>query len=254
MRLLSTKPGNDVPQLEEFIGEENFPPYIILSHTWEDGEVSLQDLRDPAQRTAKQGFQKIQRTCALAARNGFGFTWVDTCCIDKQASAELSEAINSMFRWYEKASVCYAFLSDLAPKDADADLSSALHKCRWFTRGWTLQELIAPVEVWFYDRDWNYRGTRSDLADTISAITNIPVPLLRHEASLSDFSVACRIHAYSLIGIFDVHMSLVYGERLKAFSRLQEAVLQTTGDHRRPQHPRLDRRQPRSTTVHRIPR
>ena len=241
MRLLNTR-GHS-PRLEEFVGEHSFPRYAILSHTWEDEEVSLQELSDPARCSNKKGFCKIQKIRALAAAHGFDYTWIDTCCIDKQASSELSEAINSMFRWYEVADVCYAWLSDLDPEDADADLLSALKRCRWFTRGWTLQELIAPPEVIFFDRDWNSRGTRWDLAATISSITRIPITLLRRDSHLSDFSVARRMSwasqrettriedmAYCLLGIFDVNMALIYGERMKAFSRLQETIIQATGD------------------------
>ncbi|KAK4210692.1 heterokaryon incompatibility protein-domain-containing protein, partial [Rhypophila decipiens] len=229
-----------------FIGDDNsnLPPFAILSHTWEDDEVSLQDLSDPTKKCINQrGFFKIKSTCNLAARHGFKYTWVDTCCIDKQASAELSEAINSMFYWYEKAAVCYVYLSDLTAAEDDANLESALRECRWFGRGWTLQELIAPANVRFYDRNWTYIGDKSTLSETISSITNIPVGLLRRERQLSDFSVACRMSwaakrkttrvedmAYCLLGIFEVNMPLIYGEREKAFSRLQQQVLQATGD------------------------
>ncbi|KAK3325114.1 hypothetical protein B0H66DRAFT_547408 [Apodospora peruviana] len=146
-----------------------------------------------------------------------------------------------MFRWYEKAAVCYVFLADLAPGD---DLGSALPKCRWFTRGWTLQELIAPQnEVLFYDGEWNYAGSRSQLAGLIASITGIPEALLQHQVPLSEFAVARRLSwasrrettrledmAYCLLGLFDVHMSLIYGERTRAFARLQEAIIQATGD------------------------
>ncbi|KAK4443173.1 vegetative incompatibility protein HET-E-1 [Podospora aff. communis PSN243] len=239
MRLLNTR---SVGELKEFIGDDSsIPPYAILSHTWEDEEeVTFETLGDPTARALKRGFLKIQRTCALAAQNGYDWAWVDTCCIDKKASAELSEAINSMFRWYQNAAVCYVFLADLEP---GTDLNTSLPKCRWFTRGWTLQELIAPRVVLFYDRDWNYRGTKDDLADIITRVTRIPIDILAHQKALCDVAVACRMSwvsrrsttrvedmTYCLLGIFDVHMSLIYGERHRAFSRLQEAIIQATGD------------------------
>ncbi|KAK5654019.1 hypothetical protein OQA88_7696 [Cercophora sp. LCS_1] len=236
MRLLHT---NDVPELTEFIGDD-IPPYAILSHTWEDEEVSLQQLIDPAVCAERKGYRKISKACALAAKEGYGFCWVDTCCIDKQASAELSETINSMYRWYEKAAACYAYLSDLAP---GVELDVGLSECRWFSRGWTLQELIAPPEVFFFDCEWNYRGKRSMLAKEISSITRIPESILRKEARPSDFCIAARMSwaskrettriedaAYSLMGIFDVNMPLIYGEREKAFRRLQDLIIQTAGD------------------------
>ncbi|KAK0657753.1 heterokaryon incompatibility protein-domain-containing protein [Cercophora newfieldiana] len=239
MRLLNTK---NVPQLQEFIGDDDsIPPYAILSHTWEDQEeVTFQALSGPLAGAQKKGFLKIQQTCALAAQNGYDWAWVDTCCIDKLASAELSEAINSMFRWYQNAAVCYVFLSDLEP---GANLDTSLPKCRWFTRGWTLQELIAPRVVLFYDRDWKYRGNKDELADLVARTTRIPKDILSHQTALSEVAVARRMSwasrrsttrvedmAYCLLGIFGVHMSLVYGERNRAFSRLQETIVQTTGD------------------------
>ncbi len=236
MRLLDVQNGM---QITEFMGT-HVPPYAILSHTWEDEEVTFQQMTDP-KSALRTGYAKIQQTCALAARDGFAFAWVDTCCIDKSSSAELSEAINSMFYWYQQAEVCYVYLADLAP---GADLQSALGACRWFTRGWTLQELIAPRNVLFYDSEWQLRGTKTELSGLISAITGIPDSLLRHGTALSDYAIARRMSwvahrqttrvediAYCLLGIFDVHMSPRYGERMKAFSRLQQAILrQPTAD------------------------
>ena len=249
MRLLKTK---NVPELVEVMGEEEHGRYAILSHTWEKGEeVSFQELSgDPAKYTNKTGYRKIQQACALAAQNGFDYAWVDTCCINKDASAELSEAINSMFRWYEEAAVCYVFLADLRPAnvdqsgpDSESNFASRLSACKWFTRGWTLQELLAPQEVLFYDQNWTFQGDKFSLCELIVSITGIPETLLRHEEQLSNFAVARKMswasrrkttrledEAYCLLGIFGVHMSLLYGEGTRAFSRLQEAVLQETGD------------------------
>lgn len=174
MRLLDSK----TLKLSEF-SEPNFPPYAILSHTWTDDEVSFQDIQGDACKT-KAGYEKIKRCCDLAAADGFEYAWVDTCCIDKTSSAELSEAINSMFRWYEQSEVCYVYLSDV-PSDvylSDAPSvegpyqpTSVFARSRWFTRGWTLQELIAPSNVIFYGRDWQEVGTKSSLLSTISKVT-----------------------------------------------------------------------------------
>lgn len=135
------------------------PDYAILSHTWEpDQEVPYQEMLaaggDPCHPARKKsGFKKIQETCQQAHDEGFLYVWIDTCCIDKSSSAELSEAINSMFQWYKNASVCYAYLSDLPPDCRDS-LEDHMPKCRWFTRGWCLQELIAPRDVQFFDACW----------------------------------------------------------------------------------------------------
>ncbi|KAK4149868.1 vegetative incompatibility protein HET-E-1 [Chaetomidium leptoderma] len=234
MRLLETS-SSDVPRVREFIGS-GLPPYI-LSHTWEYDEVTLQQLTagaaEPSTLEAKAGFHKIKTTCALARTvAGLEYTWVDTCCIDKTSSAELAEAINSMFAWYRDAT-----------PGTDEDLERDLPACRWFTRGWTLQELIAPRDVVFFDNGWNRRGAKKELAGLLSSITGIPRELLCHEAELCDFAVARRMSwaarrkttrledtAYCLLGIFDVNLSLIYGEGTKAFTRLQTTIVQTTPD------------------------
>ena len=225
-------------ELHEFL-ESEIPRYAILSHTWGDEEASFQDMLSPRQALGK-GYEKIQQACHLARQNGFAFLWVDTCCIDKSSSAELSESINSMFQWYANAAVCYAFIADLPP---DGLTEMILPKCRWFTRGWTLQELLAPDVVEFYDSDWNKRGTKKQFASVISGFTGIPIDILRGDALISDSSVAARMSwaarrqttrvedmAYCLLGIFNLNMALLYGEGSKAFRRLQNEIIQTSND------------------------
>ena len=148
MWLLTTT--TDPPVLKPFYG--NIPDYVILSHTWGEEEVSFQELQSGTGRD-KAGYQKIKKCCEQAARDGFKFAWVDTCCIDKSSSAELSEAINSMFQWYKDSHICYAFLDDVDSGLEEAQLKNPLENSRWFTRGWTLQELIAPLAVEFYSHD-----------------------------------------------------------------------------------------------------
>src|SRR3989440_8278796 len=145
MRLLNTS----TLQFREFHGRE-VPYYTILSHTWGEEEVSFQDMQTDS-KEGKSGFAKIKSCCALAASEGWEYVWIDTCCIDKTSSSELSEAINSMFRWYENALVCYAYLSDVP---ASTEASFTFIKSRWFTRGWTLEELIAPRKLVFFASNW----------------------------------------------------------------------------------------------------
>jgi hypothetical protein len=224
--------------VEEFI-ERNIPPYGILSHTWEGSEVSYDEMRVGTARS-KEAFHKIEMTCKLASGDGLAYVWVDTCCIDKSSSAELTEAINSMFVWYKRAAVCYVYLSDL---ESSADVSTALKNCRWFRRGWTLQELIAPQEVNFFDKNWQFKGCKSRLWEEISGITGIGVTVLEHLAPLSSIAVATRLSwaayrettkeedaAYCLLGIFDVNIPLLYGEGTKAFRRLQEEIIKADCD------------------------
>lgn len=233
MRLINT----NTLELREFFGAT--PRYAILSHTWEEEEVSLQEMKDRAPSLAtKKGYRKIVDYCHLAARQGYAWVWVDTCCINKTSDAELSESINSMFRWYENAAVCHVFLSDLP---VDADLHQALPRCRWFTRGWTLQELIAPQKLEFYDQGWAVRGTKDDLVGELSAITKIDPSALRGE--YRRFRIGARISwaanrettrpediAYCLLGLLDINMPMLYGEGQRAFRRLQEEIIRKSND------------------------
>lgn len=239
MRLLNV----ETISLEEFVDDE--PRYAILSHTWEDDEVTFQDFTSLSeeQRCKKKGFAKILKTCELARNGGIHYAWVDTCCIDKTSSAELTEAINSMFRWYRNSAVCYTWLADWTVSESGQENSSGLTGCRWFTRGWTLQELIAPSIVEFYDQGWNLRGNKSSLQETLADITQIATSVLEAPDVLPTLSIARRMSwaasrkttrvedmAYCLLGLFDVSMPMVYGEGKRAFLRLQEEIAKESND------------------------
>jgi hypothetical protein len=218
----------------------NVPYYIILSHTWGSEEVSFQDIQSPDAGTInKAGYGKVKKCCAEAAANGFQYAWIDTCCIDKTNSTELSEAINSMFRWYRDATECYAYLEDVKPCEENYGFANS----RWFTRGWTLQELIAPSNVLFFDHYWNEIGSRASLSRTIERLTRIPFAVLMGE-SLEKYSVAqimswaagrettkIEDRAYALLGLFGVFMPMIYGEGEMAFRRLQLEIMKTKTDH-----------------------
>ncbi|KAF2092401.1 HET-domain-containing protein, partial [Rhizodiscina lignyota] len=222
----------------EFSGED-IPKYAILSHTWGQEEVSFQQIRDPIARKMA-GFKKIRSCCEQALQDGLKFAWVDTCCIDKSSSAELSEAINSMWNWYKNAETCYAYLSDTAPDEyflRRLEISN-FFLSRWFKRGWTLQELIAPDDVNFFDSDWKLIGTKKQLVGPINRITGIDeAVLLEGRPVLRTVSVARKMswaasrectrkedEAYCLIGIFQLSMPPLYGEGSHAFRRLQQLI------------------------------
>ncbi|KUI59367.1 Vegetative incompatibility protein HET-E-1 [Cytospora mali] len=172
--------------MKEFYGH-NIPAYAVLSHTWGDDEMLLSDMESKQQHKAyvKEGFAKIEFCCKQAKLDGWDWAWVDTCCIDKTSSAELSEAINSMFNWYSRAMICYAYLVDVVRTgDKDESLFSLVGQSRWFKRGWTLQELIAPIEVEFFDKDWGYLSSKSSWANFLEEITRIPSIVLRNAAEL----------------------------------------------------------------------
>jgi len=176
MRLLNVKSRG----LEDFRDDE-CPEYSIFSHTWGEEEVTYEHLISGTAESL-EGYKKLLGCCRVSANEGYRYTWIDTCCIDKSSSAELSEAINSMFRFYAKSAVCYAYLSDVGEDYL------GLSESRWFSRGWTLQELIAPSDVVFLDSQWREIGTKSSLTRTIASITGINPQVLSpsHESSLRD--------------------------------------------------------------------
>lgn len=282
MRLLN---ANSL-ELHDFLNPEA-PSYVILSHTWgrKEDEVLFEDIISKKAKS-KKGFAKVRGCCAKAREDGFEWVWIDTCCIDKSSSAELSEAINSMFKWYHQSTVCYVYLQDVttaarlkskhvqyqasfeqficdqnrevrrkynerdkvfgftADEDAETKLHPLqFHESRWFTRGWTLQELIAPKNVEFYTAEWVDIGTKASSPAQISAVTRVPVHVLRGE-NLGTCTIAERMSwaserqttreedmAYSLLGLFGINMPLLYGEGKKSFVRLQEEIMKQEEDY-----------------------
>ena len=198
-----------------------------LCSIWDDPELS----------------PKIRDACAVARTNGFRYIWIDSCCIDKSSSSELSEAINSMYAWYARAIVCYAYLADVPAEEDHGAPRSKFRRSRWFTRGWTLQELIAPRHVEFIAQDWTSIGSKHTLISLVEGVTGVNERALLHLTSLDKFSVSQRLswasrrqttrvedQAYSLLGIFDINMPALYGEGERAFRRLQEEIMRRIPD------------------------
>ena len=225
-------------QLEFFQDDRNHE-YAILSHRWQEEEVLFRDMQTGG-ASRKKGFAKLKRFCEEAAAAQYTYAWCDTCCIDKDSSAELSESINSMFRWYKNAGVCYAFLYDVTARMVQ---SAADLKSEWFARGWCLQELVAPRDMVFFNAGWDRLGSRDNLSIFVSDITGIHTVALGGD--LDRFSVAQRMSwaagrqttrsediAYSLLGVFGVNMPLLYGEGgERAFARLQDEIMKESADH-----------------------
>jgi Heterokaryon incompatibility protein (HET) len=244
MRLLEILPNGNI-RLTHNLPDSAIPQYAILSHRWGDEkeEVTFEDMAGGLGRK-KAGYKKIKFCSQQATRDGFQYIWVDTCCIDKRSSAELSESINSMFRWYQQSAICYAYLCDV-PDDVNLDDDteySAFVECSWFTRGWTLQELIAPRELKFYSTNWIHLGDKRSLRSLISDITGIDGITLAlgtfdHASVAQRMSWASNRHttrvediAYCLLGIFGINMPLLYGEKEAAFIRLQEEIAKNYDD------------------------
>ncbi|KAI1786352.1 hypothetical protein LXA43DRAFT_1065138 [Ganoderma leucocontextum] len=274
MRLLDTETGQFVEK------DPRTTVYAILSHTWDKkGEQTYEQLKNIQRRyddpesqapesrpgsresgiSSSPGPPQLPRNSPSATRfppippgvsttswfraNGYRYIWIDSCCIDKSSSSELSEAINSMYAWYARADVCYAYLADVPPGDDHQAEGSRFRKSRWFTRGWTLQELIAPVKVDFLSKDWAPIGSKHALVDLVESVADINYKALLKLEPLDAFSVAQRFswaakrettreedRAYSLLGIFDINMPTLYGEGDRAFRRLQEQIMQRIPD------------------------
>ncbi|KAH7161826.1 heterokaryon incompatibility protein-domain-containing protein [Dactylonectria macrodidyma] len=232
-------------RLETFVGD-NIPPYAILSHTWgaDEEEVSFEDIWSGNLEKPGNRAEKLKGCCNQAKEDHLEYAWIDTCCIDKKSSKELDEAINSMFQWYKKASICYTYLSDVPHGDDSWDPGSKFFSSRWFQRGWTLQELLAPEELRFYNREWISIGRRRDMSNEVERITGISREFLLGWEDFRKAGVAQRMSwaakrktsrkedsAYCLLGIFDVTMPMIYGEGDRALSRLQQEIMKITGDH-----------------------
>ncbi|KAG0704135.1 heterokaryon incompatibility protein-domain-containing protein [Suillus ampliporus] len=254
MRLLHTKKLTlEIPA--------DVQPYAILSHRWlaDSEEVSFQDLQYtpvphsegphdnhagptlPANVLDKKGFIKLRGACDQASKDGLEYIWIDTCCIDKTSSAELSEAINSMHAWYKDSAVCYVYLHDVDSESVMDNPKAALEKASWFRRGWTLQELIAPDNVYFFDKDWIKIGSKATFASILHKITHIRrdillgnpcTPSIAEKMSWAAGRETQKIEdrAYSLMGLFDIHMPIIYGEGEKAFRRLQLEIMKSSDD------------------------
>ncbi|KAI0190939.1 heterokaryon incompatibility protein-domain-containing protein [Xylaria flabelliformis] len=243
MRLINTQSLN----LEEFVGSA-IPEYAILSHTWGGEEVTFQEWQDGSSVIEKKaGYKKILAACERARADDLGYLWVDTTCIDKTSSAELSEAINSMFAWYADSHRCYVYLADFAWNMGSFEFlnTAQLSQCRWFKRGWTLQELLAPETLLFFDMFWREFGNRGDgrFRFQLSEITGIKTMYLEFRPWIAQASVSERMSwvahrettreediAYCLLGIFGINMSLIYGEGRRAFLRLQEEIIRVSND------------------------
>lgn len=213
--------------------------YAILSHRWTEDKVTCKDIADPAEPVFehKRGYAKFFGSYQLARPLGHKLIWIGTCCIDKTDSVELGQAINSTYRWYAKSAACIAYLEDVGHGQ------EVFHDSRWFERGWTLQELIAPRRVKFYDYRWDFIGEKQDLVDQLSSRTRIPRDVLINKVTPQSCSIAQRMSwaaerkttrvedtAYCLMGPFNINMPMIYGEEEKAFIRLREEIIKRNAD------------------------
>ncbi|EUC41292.1 hypothetical protein COCMIDRAFT_106529 [Bipolaris oryzae ATCC 44560] len=245
MRLLRLDPSKRRWILERFSGGET-PVYAILSHTWgrSDDEVQFEDIQGGQKEyddTSKLGYEKLRFCQERVVRDGLTYFWIDTCCINKSSSSELQHSLASMFYWYQNSTRCYVYLSDVSVHEStevsDMKWKEAFLKSRWFKRSWTLQELIAPTSISFFSREKTFLGNKKELVSTISAVTQIPIRALQG-LELLYFTVEERFSwiksrsatipedvAYSLMGIFDVQLPMLYADG--DYDRRKNAALKT---------------------------
>ncbi|KAI9693393.1 MAG: hypothetical protein M1820_009322 [Bogoriella megaspora] len=274
MRLLDVETF-EIKNFDDNAINENLRQCAIISHRWTDHEIDFQSFQeifedetkpdgpkisrerkeqflrrpqmqevqitDNAINKHKKGIQKAAQACSIARENDYGgpmrYVWFDTCCINKKDRQEHDHAIRSMFRWYQHSNACYAYLGDVSASDNEVAQSQSVRASEWFKRGWTLQELLAPREIYFFDRRWEYLGTKSSLINDISLATGIERRYL--QGGYSEACIAVKMSwmtgrkttykediAYCLIGLFDIDMNSAYGEEERAFMRLQEELVE----------------------------
>jgi hypothetical protein len=241
MRFLQLHENETVTLTKDLVVASTIPPYAILSHTWgaDYDEVTFEDLTHSITGAEdKPGYSKIRFCGEQTRRDGFNYFWVDSCCINKANYSELSMAINSMFRWYQNASKCYVYLSDVSTNEASHTAwQDAFKQSRWFTRGWTLQELLAPSSVDFFSSEGIRLGDKESLGGQIHEITGIASSALQG-TPLEQFTINERIswaakrdttieedQVYCVLGVFGVHIPLIYGEgAANAMRRLRKEI------------------------------
>ncbi|KAF4997486.1 hypothetical protein FGRMN_3850 [Fusarium graminum] len=239
MRLINVNTG----ELNEFSSTHRLE-YATLSHTWEQREITYQEWLG-SRLHAPNAAKKVLEACRVAKDSlKVQLLWADTCCINKSNRREVDQAVNSMFAWYRNSTVCLAYLSDIPTANTNASklLSSQLRRSRWFTRGWTLVELLAPRQLIFYAADWSVLGRREDsLVELISQVTGIDAAYLSGQKDPWQAPVSEKMswlsnrktrlvedRAYCMFGLLDVEMHLDYGEGIKAMDRLQREISKVT--------------------------
>lgn len=249
MRLLRRTADGSYEITGPYLIKDSIPAYSVLSHTWlldNDQEISFQDLTTGEPINKPTGYAKIQFCAAQASKDGLEYFWVDTCCIDRTSSSELEEAITCMFSWYRDAAQCYVYLEDVpANREPGSSLSqtqrlddweTGFRRARWFSRGWTLQELLAPKNVMFFSAEQALLGNKGSLESMIHEITGIPHDALRGKR-LAEFSLDERLswaakrqtrrkedRAYCLLGILEIYIPRMYGMGDSAYDLLLDEI------------------------------
>ncbi|KIO10640.1 hypothetical protein M404DRAFT_128934, partial [Pisolithus tinctorius Marx 270] len=225
--------------------------YVMFSHVWQGNEPSFQDINDVESKSVwnlpdTPLNEKLRNFCKEVRRLGHNWAWSDTCCIDKSTSSTLNQSLTSMYKWYANSVATLVFLAGVAHPSKSGDLARSI----WMTRAWTLQELLSPNVIFFYDSEWKpYLGDTGsnhkespdimqELADATeiprgTIVTFSPADLGVHEklrlASMRSATVEEDV-AYSLIGIFKSDIRPQYGEGTDALGHLLEEIVARSGE------------------------
>ncbi|PPQ64874.1 hypothetical protein CVT26_002592 [Gymnopilus dilepis] len=277
-RYIAERTDNNSPEARKALA------YAIFSHRWSENEPTFHEVSamceqsadastakeptwldqvrqyiyppgpPPPVRPLSTGVKKLKEFCKLALAHGCEWAWSDTCCIDKDSSTELEEAIKAMFKWYANAKVCIVYLADVTDPER-------LEHSEWFRRGWTLQELLAPSNVHFYTKSWtpliddagDLSRARSHkglpwIGKKISKATGIPESVLsnrfdprwqglRHAREILGWASKRRTtriedNAYCLMGLLNIFIPIAYGEDDHAFYRLLAELVNSSNDIR----------------------
>ena len=226
-----------------------FCRYVMFSHKWEDGDPLFQKVMDATvyELEASYGNIKLQTFCSIVRALGFRWAWSDTCCIDKSDNVVLQESLVAMFAWYRGSSLTIIHLLDVS--SLPDGLLDALRESIWNTRVWTYQEYVAAKRVLFYTKDWkpylgltleNHKESPTILREMeMSQVSSEQVAVLQpgldrireklYLASMRETTLVEDI-AYSLLGILNASIPIIYGEGTRAVGRLLEYVLTGSGD------------------------
>ncbi|KAG2136886.1 hypothetical protein BD769DRAFT_1664433 [Suillus cothurnatus] len=247
--LLSIMKHTDLPMERIADAVATYFRYVMLSHRWGKNEPLLHDIQGSVvyKLKAAGGLVKLQSFCKLARHAGYHWAWVDTCCIDQNNHVELQKSLTSTFAWYHHSALTVVYLSDVPPSAK----SGALAKSEWNTRGWTVPEFLAPKAVLFYQQDWTlYLDDHSPnhkesvkIMDELEDATGIDAhALVAFQPGMKDARqklqwVSTRVTtvpediAYSLFGIFGIHLPILYGENAQnALRRLLQEIVARSGD------------------------
>ncbi|KAG1817516.1 uncharacterized protein BJ212DRAFT_1269921 [Suillus subaureus] len=223
--------------------------WVMLSHRWGEKEPLLHDIQDKVvyELDPVDSTTKLQSFCEITRDAGFLWAWMDTCCIDQKNNVELQKSVNSMFVWYHNSALTIVYLSDVLPSSK----SCTLARSAWNKRGWTVQEFLAPKVILFYQQDWtlyvdhqstNHKestaimqelgdATGIDLRSLITFRPGMRNPREKLQWASTRITTLQEDIAYSLFGIFGVHLPVMYGENKRnALGRLLQEIVAHSGD------------------------